>query len=73
MPRSLFYVQLMKREIALWTAACIAAIGFTSCAEEPEKKPVGPTTETSKIPWNSQVAGHGMGQMGVMPQNQYRR
>jgi hypothetical protein len=73
MPRSLFYVRTMKRNLALWIAACLAAIGFTSCADEPEKKPVGPTTETSKIPWNSQVAGQGMGQMGIMPQNQYRR
>jgi hypothetical protein len=44
-----------------------------SCAETPENKPVGPTSETSKIPWNTQVPGQGMGQFGMMPQNQYRR
>jgi hypothetical protein len=44
-----------------------------SCAETPEKKPVGPSSETSKIPWNTQVPGQGMGQFGMMPQNQYRR
>jgi hypothetical protein len=34
---------------------------------------VGPVSETSKIPWNSPVAGQGQGQFGMMPQNQYRR
>ncbi len=51
----------------------LAVIALNSCAESPEKKPVGPTTETSKIPWNTQVPGQGMGQFGMMPQNQYRR
>lgn len=49
------------------------AFGFTSCADEAEKKPVGPVSDTSKIPWNSPVAGQGQGQFGMMPQNQYRR
>lgn len=52
----------------------LAAFGFlVSCAGEPEKKPVGPTSDTSRISWNSQVPGQGMGQLGMMPQNQYRR
>jgi flagellar basal body L-ring protein FlgH len=50
-----------------------ALLALCSCAEAPEKKPVGPTSETSKIPWNTQVPGQGMGQFGMMPQNQYRR
>lgn len=40
---------------------------------ESEKKPVGPVSDTSMIPWNSPVAGQGQGQFGMMPQNQYRR
>lgn len=63
----------MKRNLVLLIGACLVAAGFTSCADEPEKKPVGPTTDTPTIPWNTQPPGHGMGQMGVMPQNQYRR
>ena len=63
----------MNRSIALSLLALVAAIGFTSCAEEVEKKPVGPVSDTSKIPWNTAVPGQGGGQMGMMPQNQYRR
>lgn len=63
----------MKRILALSLGSLIAAVGFTSCADEPEKKPVGPVSETSKIPWNTQVPGQGQGQFGMMPQNQYRR
>jgi hypothetical protein len=50
-----------------------ASLGFSSCADEPARRPVGPVSETSKIPWNSPVAGQGQGQFGMMPQNQYRR
>jgi hypothetical protein len=64
----------MKCKTIALTAALIAAgLGLNSCADEPEKKPVGPVSETSKIPWNSPVAGQGQGQFGMMPQNQYRR
>lgn len=63
----------MKRHLVFLLGACIPVIGLTSCADEAEKKPVGPTTETSRIPWNTQVPGQGMGQLGIMPQNQYRR
>ena len=73
MPRSLFYIRVMKRIAFLLFAALFAGFGFTSCADKVEKKPVGPTSETSAIPWNSPVAGQGMGQFGMMPQNQYRR
>jgi hypothetical protein len=63
----------MKRNISWLLALIVVACGFTSCAEEPEKKPVGPSSETSKIPWNTPVAGQGQGQFGMLPQNQYRR
>jgi hypothetical protein len=63
----------MKRTVSLLLAALVTGFGFTSCADEPERKPVGPVSETSKIPWNTPVAGQGQGQFGMMPQNQYRR
>ncbi|MCX6867701.1 MAG: hypothetical protein NTV46_16075 [Verrucomicrobia bacterium] len=63
----------MKRHISLLLAALVIGFGFSSCVRQPEKKPVGPVTETSQIPWNTPVAGQGQGQFGMMPQNQYRR
>ncbi len=73
MPRSLFYGCPMKHNICLLLAALLVGFGFSACAKDAEKKPVGPVSETSKIPWNSPVAGQGQGQFGMMPQNQYRR
>ncbi len=49
------------------------AAGFSSCADEEQQKPVGPVSETSKIPWNRPIAGQGGGQFSALPQNQYRR
>lgn len=63
----------MIRKLPQFLVILTAGFGFSSCADEPEKKPVGPMSETSKIPWNSPVAGQGQGQFGMMPQNQYRR
>jgi hypothetical protein len=63
----------MKRKLFLMLSAVVAGIGFTGCATETEKKPVGPVSDTSQIPWNSPLAGQGQGQFGMMPQNQYRR
>jgi len=63
----------MKRNISLLLTALLVGLGFTSCADTPEKQPVGPVSETSKIPWNTPIAGQGQGQFGMMPQNQYRR
>ena len=63
----------MKRYIC--RLLLILPLGFfvSSCGMESEKKPVGPASDTSMIPWNSPVAGQGQGQFGMMPQNQYRR
>ncbi|MBK1883160.1 hypothetical protein JIN85_12080 [Luteolibacter pohnpeiensis] len=48
--------------------------GLTSCAKDTEPKPVGPTTDSTNIPWNTAVPGQGgAGMFGLMPQNQYRR
>jgi hypothetical protein len=63
----------MKRNILLLLAACVTTFAFASCANEPERKAVGPVSDTSKIPWNTPVAGQGQGQFGMMPQNQHRR
>lgn len=62
----------MKPFVLLGLLSCALPWMLGSCAE-PERKPVGPTTETSKIPWNRPIAGQGQGQMGMLPQNQYRR
>ncbi len=63
----------MKRKLFLVLSAVVSGFGFVGCADEPEKKPVAPVSETSQIPWNTPVAGQGQGQFGMMPQNQYRR
>jgi len=63
----------MKKATSLFLTALFFSLGFTSCADKPEKKPVGPATDTSMIPWNAPVAGQGQGQFGMMQQNQYRR
>jgi hypothetical protein len=63
----------MKRHLVLLLSTLVLGSGFTSCAAKPEKKPVGPVSDTSKIPWNTPVAGQGQGQFGMMPQNQSRR
>lgn len=73
MPQGLFYVRAMKRIRFLHLSVLVVGFTFTACASTPEKKPVGPVSETSQIPWNLPVAGQGQGQFGMMPQNQYRR
>jgi hypothetical protein len=57
----------MNRKLSLLFSVIAVGLGFSSCADEPEKKPVGPVSD------NSPVAGQGQGQFGMMPQNQYRR
>lgn len=73
MMRGFFYVRVMTRTTFLLLMALTSGLGFTSCVDAVDKKPIGPVSETSKIPWNSPVAGQGQGQFGMMPQNQYRR
>ncbi len=58
----------MKRILLL----ALAAVIFPSCADE-TTKPVGPVSESSRIPWNVPVAGQGGGQFNMLPQNQHRR
>jgi hypothetical protein len=63
----------MKQKFSLAIVAIIAGFGIVGCADAVEKKPVGPVSDVSQIPWNSPVAGQGQGQFGMLPQNEYRR
>jgi len=58
----------MKRLLLLLATAAL----LPSCADE-STKPVGPVSESGRIPWNTPVAGQGGGQFSMMPQNQHRR
>ena len=60
---------VMKRFILLISVLC----AVPSCVGTTVEKPVGPVSETSRIPWNQPVAGQGGGQFSMLPQNQYRR
>lgn len=73
MERSIFYHHRIMSRSFLMFSVLVMGFGCVSCADTPDKSPVGPVSETSKIPWNSPVAGQGQGQFGMMPQNQYRR
>jgi hypothetical protein len=46
---------------------------FVSCADPKPKKPPGPVSGSSQLPWNLPQKGQGSGALGMMPQNQYRR
>ena len=63
----------MHRQILLPLASLATALVFTSCAGEPEKKPVGPTSDNSRLSWTGQVTNPIQGQLGMLPQNQHRR
>ncbi|MES2475975.1 MAG: hypothetical protein V4640_09350 [Verrucomicrobiota bacterium] len=62
----------MKRNVSFSLLVLAAALGLSACADS-ETKPAGPVSGSSQIPWNTPIAGQGQGQMGMMPQNQYRR
>jgi hypothetical protein len=51
----------------------IFASCFVSCTEQETKKPVGPVSDSSQLPWNMPQKGQGGGALGAMPQNQHRR
>lgn len=63
----------MNHPLSVFLLILATGSGLSSCADKAEKAPVGPVSDTSKMPWNSPVAGQGQGQFGAMPQNQYRR
>jgi hypothetical protein len=66
---------VMTRLLFLTLLISWTGFGLVSCAnKDPDPRPaVGPTSETSRMPWNVPHAGHGQGQFGMLPQNQYRR
>lgn len=64
---------LMKRNISLVLLGLFVAFGFSSCMDDSERQPVGPVSDSTKIPWNTQIPGQGQGQFGQLPQSQYRR
>jgi hypothetical protein len=72
-PCSSTIIKGMTKSLLLPAFALLSTFLFCSCADETETKPVGPVSDTTTIPWNSQLPGQGQGQMGMMPQNQYRR
>jgi hypothetical protein len=43
-------------------------IGLTGCVTPPEKKPVGPESSSSYMPWNRSRPGEGNAQFGGMLQ-----
>ncbi len=74
MAPELFYISIMKMNFIVPLFALFSVLAITSCVtEEPKPKAMGPTSDTSKIPWNSPIPGQGQGQFGALPQNQYRR
>jgi hypothetical protein len=50
------------------SAACLllgfAVLGLSACVPPPEKKPVGPVSSTSKMPWNRPQPGEGQAMYG---------
>jgi uncharacterized membrane protein len=63
----------MNRYFSWAIVALVSSFSLTACFKEVEKKPVGPTSANSPIPWNQPVSGQGQGQFGMLPQNQTRR
>jgi len=64
----------MTHQIRFFIVMSAVAISCSACSTDaPQKKPTGPTSQTSQIPWNTPIGGQGQGQFGMMPQNQYRR
>lgn len=53
--------------LMMMLAAVGAALCLASCAPPPEEeKPVGPTSSTSRMPWNRPQPGEGQAQFGGM-------
>jgi len=51
-----------------------AILPLASCTdgEEKERKPVGPQSSSSQIPWNKPMPGQGGGAFGALPQQPRR-
>jgi len=55
-------------------AAALLAAFIPSCATEDDedRKPVGPPSSSSQLPWNKPVPGQGGGAFGALPQQPRR-
>lgn len=65
----------MRTTFLLLTTAALLGGPLVSCVhKDPEDRTgVPPTSEKSKIPWNSEGPSGAGAQFGAMPQNKYRR
>jgi hypothetical protein len=62
------------RSLLFAAPVALFAVSFVSCAPiEKEKKPVGPQSSASNMPWNVPQSGQGQGQFAMMPQLNQRR
>lgn len=63
------------RSLSSAVALVLASSFLVSCgvSREQEKKPVGPQSSASKMPWNVPQSGQGGGQFGMIPQMNQRR
>ncbi|MDB6080501.1 MAG: hypothetical protein JWO82_4248 [Akkermansiaceae bacterium] len=72
--RGLFMVRGMRRRSA--AALVLAILPLASCVtpKDPDdkRKPVGPESDTSKIPWNQPISGQGGGILSAMPKTPRR-
>lgn len=58
---------------ALAAIVLSAVLPLSSCTtEEKERKPVGPQSNSSQIPWNKPISGQGGGAFGALPQQPRR-
>ena len=53
----------MKRAI-VWSLVVTVFASFVACTEPPEKKPVGPVSNTSQMPWNRPQPNEGQAAFG---------
>ena len=72
MPRSLFYVRPMKRNLPCCSPFWWQVLDGLLCGNHREKTG-GAGFRNQQNPMETPVAGQGQGQFGMMPQNQYRR
>ena len=48
----------------VWMISAAAVWTVAACVPPPEPKPVGPVSETSKMPWNRPTPGEGQAMFG---------
>lgn len=68
----LFFQSIFIMKKSTFILVSILSVIFVSCVES-EKKITRPTSDRSKMPWNTPIAGQGQGQFGMLPGSQDRR